>query len=87
MNFSLSLLFESWFGRTENEAENDYRRNRGSSIFGEITVSCLHFKILSICLKIDVLSLLRGVKLPLGIVLCEESPYNLINILGPSSII
>ena len=41
-------------------------------------------KILSTGLKID---LSREVKCPLRIVLFEESPYNLINVLGPFSVI
>ena len=50
MNLSLSLLFESRFGRTENENEDDYRRNLGSSIFGETMVSCQHF---NFCYKLN----------------------------------
>ena len=38
---------------------------------------------LSFCLKIVVVQLSREVKLPLRIVLCEECPYDLINVLGP----
>ena len=43
-------------------------------------------KILSICLRTYVLQLLRflrGVKGPLPFVLCEESPYDLIDVVGP----
>ena len=39
----------------------------------------MRLKIFSICLKTDVFRLLRELKRPLPIVLCEESPYNLIS--------
>ena len=39
------------------------------------------------CLKINVfLQFLREVERPLCVVLCEESPYDLINVLGPFSV-
>ena len=44
-------------------------------------------KIFRICLKIDVSKLLGEVKRPLPIVRCEQSPYDLINALGPYSVI
>ena len=44
-------------------------------------------KIFSICLKIVVASLLREVKRQLGAVLYKESPYNLVNVLDPFSVI
>ena len=40
-------------------------------------------KIFRSCLKLDVLYLLREVRRPWPIVRCEESPYDLINVLGP----
>ena len=43
-------------------------------------------KIFSICLRTDVVLLLRDMNRPLRIVLCKESPYNLINVLGPFSV-
>ena len=51
------------------------------------TLIVMGLKILGIRLKIDVLKLLREMKRPLRIVLCKESPYNLINALGPCSVI
>ena len=47
---------------------------------------CFGLKSYSICLKIDVLYLSREVKCLLYIVLCKESPYNLINVLGLFSV-
>ena len=44
----------------------------------------MELKSLGIFLKIDVL---REMKRQLRIVLCKESPYNSINVLGPSSVI
>ena len=44
-------------------------------------------EILGICLKTDVVLVLREMKRLLRIVLCKESPYNLINVLGPFSVI
>ena len=41
----------------------------------------------SICLKMDVISVSRGMKRPLRIALCKESCYNLINALDPFSFI
>ena len=46
------------------------------------TFIAMGLKIFCICSKIDVLEILREVKRPLRIVLCMESPYNLINVLG-----
>ena len=44
-------------------------------------------KICNIFLKINVLKLVREVKRKLRIVLCKESPYNLIDVLGSFSVI
>ena len=47
----------------------------------------MELKILGICSKIDVSQLLREVKRSLCMVLYKESPYDLINVLGPLSVI
>ena len=44
-------------------------------------------KIFSICVITDVVKLLRKVKCSLHIVLCRESPYNSINVLGHFSVV
>ena len=51
------------------------------------TYIAMGLKIFGICLKIDVLQLLREVERQWRIVLCKESPYDLIDVLGPFSII
>ena len=50
-------------------------------------IYCHRIKIFGICLNIDVLWLLSQARRPLSIVLCEESPYDLINVLRPFSVI
>ena len=54
-------------------------------------IHCIFFtmgtKLFSICLKTDVVLLLREVKHLLPIVLCKESPYHLINALRPFPVI
>ena len=47
----------------------------------------MRLKILGICFKIDVALFLREVKLLLRNFLRKENPYNLINVLGPFSVI
>ena len=51
------------------------------------TFITMGLKIFSICFKTDVALLWREVKCPLRIVLCKESPYHLIDVLAPSSVI
>ena len=50
------------------------------------TFIAMGLKIFIICLKIDVVWLFRKVKRQLRIVLCKESPYSLIDVLGPFSV-
>ena len=51
------------------------------------TFFAMRLKIFCICLKTDVLKLSRDVKRLLRIVLRKDSTFNLINVLGPFSVI
>ena len=51
------------------------------------TLIAMGLKFLSICWKICVFQLFRKLKRPFAIVLCEESPYDLVYVLGPVRVI
>ena len=73
--------------------------NMETQILQQVTCNCswmkeirctrfpMGLKILGICLKIDVVQLLREMKRLLCNVMCKESPYNLINVSGHFSVI